>query len=114
MNSTVNKASRQLFTRPNDELYQDWSHLIGTLRARERRVAEVQVKRIGAFASEDKVKLQIVNGNSTYERNLNDWSFNNLCRVACAPSGYINSLSPELAAKCIDYGINQNGFVSGA
>lgn len=113
MNSTVNKASRQLFTRPDDELFQDWDHLIGNLRERERRVSEIQVKKISAFSNGENVMLNMVNGNGDYTRELNDWSFNNLCRTVKAPPNYINSLDPEIAAKCLDYGLQNNAFASG-
>ncbi len=89
-------ASRQLFTRPDDQCFSGWDPLLRYLQGREQDTREVDVDRLAlrTVAEGDELKLRAEG--TTY--GMTDWAFRHVCGLSRAPSEFINRLPAETAA----------------
>ena len=101
--STLTTASRQLFSRPDDETFSGWSDILDTLRTRNEQTEERPYTSLGAVNFADRVYLSCADGaTQTNIAQLTDWSFSQLCRQISVTSGTINRLSSATAATAIN------------
>ena len=104
MEQTLTHASRQLFSREDDEIYPDLDSLISFLRRREEHTQEIAVHDLLALpAEDDKLKLEV----EGIETSLTDWSFGALCRLCepTAPKNFVNKLPAEITTDILNYGL---------
>jgi len=94
-------ASKQLFNRDDDEMFQNWDQYIAFLRHRDNHTREIGLAdRPEIFVSpQDTLELGTKDG-STYD--MNELSFGQLCGKAKAPKQFVNELSPILAASVLN------------
>lgn len=108
MDSSKNlmQASRQWASRPADErftsLLEMQSHF-ANLRANSREMV-VSSRRLQAVPDADHKGLTVVGPNGHGYAPTN-WAFGQLAQLAEAPAAYLRTVPSELAADCINYGL---------
>ena len=104
---TLTAASRQWSTRPADERFTSLtamqSHMIDIRNRAAGRV--VSSRDIVATPSDDHRGLTIA-GKSGVQYAPSNWAFGQLAQLAGAPAGYLRDLPSELAADCVNFGLN--------
>jgi hypothetical protein len=102
MGQTLDVASKQLFSRPDDECYPDIPSLIESLRARESVTQEVHVHDIKALPVQSgdttTLGLELHGPEGEITATPTDWAFRSFCSHVKAPANYINRMEPERAA----------------
>lgn len=103
--TTIMKASSQLFGRKKDEKFETLGQLRDHLTRRSSGVFEKTVD-LSEFGYNHNGKLFLEQGNILSEKaglrhDLNDWSFRQLCKQVSAPAEFILNLSPRLGAECM-------------
>jgi hypothetical protein len=103
--STILTAHNQYANRPKDEQFPNFAALLMAATDDKNLSAErmYNLRDLAAVPSDGGVKLQSPNGTAT----MTHWSFGQLARTLGAPAGYLRSLTPTLAADCLNYGIQQ-------
>jgi hypothetical protein len=107
--TTLMQASHQWATRPDDERFlslpemYDAAHLMRTRSA--ARV--VSSRKLSAAPVDGDSKALVAIGPSGNAVNFNHWSFGQMARLAGAPADYMRDLPGELAADCINYGLQR-------
>lgn len=103
--SNLLEASRQWSTRPQDERFQTVEALKNFVLNRKNISAEalVNMKEVNVIDRDDDIKLNYVGT----DFDLTNWSFNQLCIIADAPSAYMRKLSPALSANNLRYGMEK-------
>jgi hypothetical protein len=106
MLDTLNIVSHQWASRPADERFLSLPSMLDMLEAdRARSAARVMPNRqIQCVPEEDHKGLVVVgpNGGAVVPTN---WSFGQLASLAGAPAGYLRTLPSDMAADCINYGL---------
>lgn len=107
MTTVLTKANRQWESRPADERF-------GSLKAMHdaairfkttARVEEIKARALRAVAtSSDNIVLQ---ADGVGEAIMNNWSFSQLAGRASAPAAYLKTLPAELAANCLNVGLER-------
>ena len=97
-------ASRQLFTRSNDEVFHNWNHILTHLRHISDRSVEVGHHNITAIADENKVYALLDGVDAEYTTGMNDWSFTQLTKQTGVrgAKGTLNSVEPQTSADAIN------------
>lgn len=102
--ATLMKAHNNWASRPADERFSSLEDLHAEARRKRFDAASalVSTKELKALAHDGQV---ILNGATGAQANLTNWSFAQVCRAAAAPPSYIQTLPAELAADCINTGL---------
>lgn len=110
--TTLMKASHQWATRPDDERFTSLEDMLAMSRAaRERsRSLAVSSRRIEARPVEDDDHGMVVLGPDGAPTVPTHWAFGQLAARVKAPAGYLRSLSPDIAADAINYGLKHRGI----
>lgn len=106
MAQNLMQANHQWATRPDDERYVSLTDMHDHFVAQRQHSRQVTVssRRLTCVPSDDHkgLTLQGPTG-ATYAPT--HWAFGQLCQRAEAPAGYMRTLPAEIAADCINYGL---------
>jgi hypothetical protein len=100
------QASRQWASRPNEERYLDLPTMDAHFNSQRVASREVIVpsKRITAVPQDDHKGI-LIEGPNGHAYAPTNWSFGQLASLAEAPAGYLRRLPAELAADCLNIGL---------
>ena len=103
--TTITKASSQLFGRKKDEKFETLLSLREHLNRRNTNTFEKEVK-LSDFRYNHNGKMFLEEASLTSDvvgprHDLNDWSFRQLCKQLSAPAEFVSFLSPRLASECM-------------
>lgn len=103
--NTINTAHTQYCNRPQDERFPSLEALIAHATEEKRLAVErpYNLKDLRAVAVGEGLVLESPRG----QAGLSNWAWGQLNRTIGAPAGYVGSLSPELAARCVNEGIDK-------
>ena len=110
MNGTLNQASHQWATRPADERFTSLTEMLQhfkTMRSNSRQLT-VASRELEVAPSADHKGLTLhrkTAGASASSAAPTHWSFGQLAARAEAPAGYLRTMPAEIAADCINYGL---------
>jgi len=104
-------AHKQWASRPPDERFSSLDDLLEFTGKRKRSSVE-DVRPLRGLRLFATVGGALTLNGSIQMSLLTNWAFTQLCQQVRAPSGYLRSLSPEITAQCLEYGINANGVES--
>jgi hypothetical protein len=102
-------ASHEWATRPADERYWGLRDMFDSLQDMRIRAAErpTEMKKVRATTTiNDRGQSELALRGNANPVTLTHWSTAQLARYAGAPSDYIRKLPAELAADCINHGLN--------
>lgn len=110
--NTIATAARQYANRPPDERFPSLDALIQDAASQKNHSAErtINLKDLKAIPDAGNVKLEGPKGIATFTH----WSFGQASRMIGAPAGYLRSLPPEIAADCLNYGLQSSAPGSSA
>ena len=108
MSKVLFAAHRQWASRPPDERFPSLQSLYDFTGDRKRNSVEEIMPANGLKIYSTYGGAVAVNGNLPPSV-LTNWSFGQLCALAGAPSRYLKTLTAQLAAQCLEYGVHQNG-----
>lgn len=104
--TTLTQASAQWFSRPSDERFtsltalRDFKYSVKrNSRAKVMANRDLRIEPVG----DDHKGLQVVSANGA--ANMTHWSFGQLASLGKAPAGYLRTLPSEMAADCMNYGL---------
>jgi hypothetical protein len=103
-------AHRQWASRPPDERFSSLDNLLEFAGKRKRSSIE-DIRPLKGLRLFDTVDGGLTLNGSIQTSLLTNWAFTQLCQQVRAPSGYLRSLSPEIAAQCLEYGLNAGNGV---
>lgn len=109
--TTIMKASNQWATRPSDERFVSLGEMAGhfaTIRGQSSSKV-VPSRRLFAKPMADHQGMEIVGPNG-HPFTPTHWSFGQVAGLAEAPAGYLRRMPSDIAADCINYGLQ---FVRG-
>lgn len=98
-------ASRNYAMRPADERYGSVAELVQAAQ-HERNLSRERpynMKDLTIAPIDGDLMMTSPKG----QAKMTHWAFGQFCRMVDAPAQYMRELSPELAAKCLNYGIEQ-------
>ena len=103
--TTITKASSQLFGRKKDEKFETLLSLREHLNRRNTNTFEKTVK-LSDFRYNHNGSMFLEEASLTSDvvgprHDLNDWSFRQLCKQLSAPAEFVSFLSPRLASECM-------------
>ena len=107
MSSTIDTASQQYRNRPADECFPSLPALVAHAHHERQLSAErtYNLKDLHVTAESGKLELASPRGAASFTH----WSFSQLARTVGAPAGYLrDELSPELAAACLNHGLQES------
>jgi len=99
------KASHQLFSRPDDECFRDWTHLFEHLNHQEANTQEIrEVSSLRSAPVDGSLELMFECPAFNGMAKLNDWTFKQLCGMTGVRgvSAAINALSPNTASLALN------------
>jgi hypothetical protein len=99
------RLSRQWSTRPADQRFLTMRDLLAHAERRHAASREVNVSDITLAINEQGTDLLAATPRGSAA--LTHWSFGQLCRLAGAPSEYVRSLPPTLAAPAVAWSLEQ-------
>ena len=104
---TLMQASHQWATRPDDERFTSLPDMYNASKAmRERsKSAVISSRRLQAAPVENDSRALVAVGPDGNTANFSNWSFGQLAQLAGAPAAYMRNLPGELAADCLNYGL---------
>lgn len=106
---TLNQASKQWATRPDDQRYLSLDDLHTAVSARrvESWTATPQTNALRVLPSEGGLSVELFDPVKCAPREVypTNWAFNQLSQYAQAPAAYMRQLPPELAAINLQYGL---------
>jgi hypothetical protein len=99
----LRQAGRELFRRPEDEIFPDLPSLRAFLAARDRRATEwnCSSRQVEVVASGGGLRIAY----AERDRAMNRWSFEQICRLSGAEVAFMNrlaKLAPHLAADALN------------
>lgn len=97
--ANLDRASRELYSRTPDEMYETLGHLLQRCRQQQEQSLDrwhlpQSLRPQAAGASAAGLQLNVSDDGAFL---MNDWSFSQLCRLANVNKETINRLSPETA-----------------
>jgi hypothetical protein len=100
------QASHQWATRPDDERFTSLDDMVAHFNRIKNESCEVIVpsRRIHVLPQPDHKGLEIVGPNG-HPYVPTHWSFGQIASLAEAPAGYLRTMPAEIAADCINYGL---------
>lgn len=105
--SILMQASNQWATRPNDERFTSLHAMLDHFQQQRRQSRAVVTSSRGISlkpVGEDHKGLALVSPNGL-EFAPTNWAFGQLAALAESPAGYLRTLPSELAADCVNYGL---------
>lgn len=107
MSTTLLDAHQQWLTRPPDERFASIDAMLD-FTGRRKRESSQNVRSLSSLRvyATQSGGLNL-NGHLPHTTFTN-WSFAQLCHRLGAPAGYVRTLSPEVAALCLEHGIHQS------
>lgn len=104
--ATLDRASRQWASRPDDERFTSLPDMQAHFNAlRMHSLATVIPSRsLALVPCEDNKGLQIA-GPAGVAYDVNHWAFGQVAQLADSPAGYLRTLPSPLAADCLNYGL---------
>lgn len=101
--NTINAAAREYANRPADERYPSPAALVTAAGEDKRLSREIthSLRDLRAVAEDDTIRIASPRGVA----DLTHWSFGQIARTLGAPAGYLRTLSPQLGADCLNYGL---------
>lgn len=104
----INTASREWASRPEDERFISLDEMKDHFDDVHENSFQglVSSKQISAMISQQGTGMEVHAGDDR-ERFATNYAFNQMALKAHAPVGYLRSLPPDMAAKLVTYGINQ-------
>lgn len=101
----INTAARQYANRPKDEHVPSVDAMVQLAETDRAHSFERSYnwKDLRVEPAADNVVLASPKGTAP----MSHWAFGQVCRSLGAPSGYLRTLAPALAADCLNYGISQ-------
>ena len=108
MSRNLYDAHKQWASRPPDERFGNLESLLDFTGARKSGSNEEirPLKGLRLYATHGGALT--LNG-SLQPSLLTNWAFSQLCQQISAPAGYLRTLPSEMAAQCLEYGINLRG-----
>lgn len=103
----LSQASQEWAVRPADERYGSLAELHAACEHNRSNSATSVVPYRSLRALDDNGSVVVV-GPTGQPAKLTNWSFGQLAARVQAPAGYLRSVSAELAAQCLNYGIQRN------
>lgn len=105
--SILTQASHQWATRPDDERFTSLTAMHDHSRAiRDRSKARViSSRQLQAAPTESDPRGLVAIGPGGNAVNFTNWSFGQVAQLAGAPAAYMRNLPGELAADCLNYGL---------
>lgn len=102
---TTNSANAQYYSRPADERFKSLAdlHAIASVDMARCGSKDLQLSSLKAVSYNGSVALQSLETGVT--AGLTHWSGSQLARFASAPAGYLRTLPAELAADCLNHGL---------
>lgn len=103
------QASRQWATRPDDERFLSLPDMYAMAQNAKAKSCPkiVSSRAITTRPVEGDTRGLVAVGPSGQAVNFTHWSFGQLAQLAGAPSGYMRDLPAELAADCMNYGLQR-------
>lgn len=103
---TSQAANRNYAVRPADERFPSLAAMVTNAESDKARSIErsYNLKDLRATVEDDAVVLQSPKGHAKFTH----WSFGQLARTVEAPAAYLRSLSPQLAADCLNFGLTNS------
>lgn len=100
------EANKQWASRPADERFWGLQDLHQHLLSEKNQSAskDVSVSQLRVQSTENDLELV---GPTGVAVNFTNWSFGQLCRYADSPANYLRGLSPNLAASCLNEGLQK-------
>ncbi|MBK7142007.1 MAG: DUF932 domain-containing protein [bacterium] len=107
MSTTLLDAHKQWITRPPDERFPSLEAMLDVASHRKRESIENvrDVRSLRVYASHN--GALDLNGHQPHAT-LTHWAFSQMCHKLGAPAGYLRTLPPEVAARCLEHGISQS------
>jgi hypothetical protein len=105
------EAHRQWASRPPDERFANLDDLL-EYTGRRKRASIEDIRQLKGLRLYGTMGGALTLNGSMQTSLLTNWAFTQLCQQAGAPSGYLKTLTPEITAQCLEYGINLNGVES--
>lgn len=104
--ATLMQAANQWASRPADERFLSLTDMFDTMQLqRNRSAAKVMANRgLRLAPAEDHAGL-FLQGPTGAQATLTHWSFGQLASLSDAPAGYLRKLPSDLAADCLNYGL---------
>lgn len=101
------RVSRQWADRPDDQRFTSLSDLRAATQTRfeQSREQSVNPRRMVVASREDTQEVGIMTEHMETPVPLNHWSFGQLANRVGAPAGYLRKLSANLAADCLNHGL---------
>ncbi len=107
------RAHHQWAERPDDERFQTLPELVKATHAYADAAAEshdVPWESLTVNAHDDDENLYITGAKSEREALISNWAFGQVASRAGAPPSYLRTLTPELAARNLNYGLGTRDF----
>ena len=104
--SVLTQANRDWESRPADERFSSIVDMHGRAVLYRQNAAEATVAQGDLQVVADDGNLSIV-GPSGDAAALNNWSFDQLAKRAKAPAGYLQTVGADLAAQCLNVGLQR-------
>lgn len=102
--NVISTAASQYYSRPDDERFPSLEAMIGAARE-DQRLSRERVYTLADLAvGTDGPDVNLISPRGTAA--FSHWAFGQFARTVGAPAGYLRELSPDLAAACLNYGID--------
>ena len=110
--NTLNAASKQWASRPDDERFTSLSDLKASVLSRKQQswTATPITKDLRVIPAEDGLAVQVYDPTKGQSANLypTNWAFGQLSQYAGAPAGYLRGLPAELASINLQWGLEHS------
>lgn len=101
--TALTTASRQLFSRPADETFSGWNHILDALRERDANTRERPYTMMTATSDAERIYMTCIDDNAARTTaQLTDWSFRQMCAQINGSQRTLNRLTPATAATAIN------------
>lgn len=113
--TTLHAASHQWATRPADERFTSLRDMADHFQAQRASSRELTIasRQLRAIPSEDHKGLMLESTRQPGHPVVpSHWAFGQLAQLAEAPAGYLRTIPSELAADCINYGLQYSRDVA--
>lgn len=111
MQRNLYDAHKQWASRPPDERFASLDDLLA-FTGKRKQVSIEDVRSLKGLRLYSTMGGALTLNGSIQTSLLTNWAFTQLCQQVGAPSGYLKTLTPEIAAQCLEHGINLNGVES--
>lgn len=103
---TYSAAQSQYFSRPADERFSSLADLYAAA-ARDRETCRRSIVQAADMRAVNDAGRLMLTGKTGTAAPLTHWSTGQLATIAGAPAGYMRSLPPQLAADCLNHGLDK-------